>query len=118
MITVNILLHNNKLTADDFAARLAQAKLATKVDIADFVNKTDFDNKLKIFIKKLLQKTKHKLVENELDELLEKVELISTKGLTKDLINGYSILKGVKYLSSCALQNFLVFISATKYIEI
>ena len=30
-----------------FAARLAQAKLATKADIADFVKKTDFDEKLK-----------------------------------------------------------------------
>ena len=27
----------NKLTADTFAARLAQAKLATEVDFADFV---------------------------------------------------------------------------------
>ena len=36
----------NKLTADTFAERLAQAKLATKNDIANFVKKTDFDDKL------------------------------------------------------------------------
>ena len=38
-----------------FAARLTQAKLATKADIADFVKKTDFDEKLKKITKKLLQ---------------------------------------------------------------
>ena len=37
----------NKLTADNFATRLAQVKLTTKADIADFVKETDFDNKLK-----------------------------------------------------------------------
>ena len=35
----------NKLTAVDFAARLAKVKLATKADIADIVKKTDFDEK-------------------------------------------------------------------------
>ena len=37
----------NNLTAKNFAARLAQANTATKSDIANFVDKTDFDNKLK-----------------------------------------------------------------------
>ena len=37
----------NKLTAEDFTARLAQPNLASKNDIANFVKKTDFDNKLK-----------------------------------------------------------------------
>ena len=47
-----------------------------------------------------------------LDELLENVKLTSTKGLTEDLINGYSILQGSKYFSSGVLQNYLVLISA------
>ena len=34
------------MVADNFAARLAQAKLGTKDDIADFVKETDFDNEL------------------------------------------------------------------------
>ena len=34
----------NKLTLENFAARLAQANLASKSDIADFVKKTDFDD--------------------------------------------------------------------------
>ena len=38
----------NTLTADNFAAGLAQANLPTKADIADFAKKTYFDNKLKI----------------------------------------------------------------------
>ena len=69
----------NKLTADNFAT-----KLSTKDDIADFVKETDFDNKLNINKKVTSKKSKHVLVENELDELSGKIELISTKGLTKD----------------------------------
>ena len=43
----------NKLTADNFTARLAQANLASKDDIANFVKKTDFDNELKNLNKKV-----------------------------------------------------------------
>ena len=39
-------------------------------------------------INKYVPSNKHALVENGLDELLENVKLLSTKGLTKDLING------------------------------
>ena len=38
--------------ADSFAARLKQANLATKVDIDDFIEKTNFDDKLKKLNKK------------------------------------------------------------------
>ena len=38
----------NKLTSENFAARLKQANLASNSDIVNFVNKTDFDDKLKI----------------------------------------------------------------------
>ena len=38
----------NKLTAESIAARLAQANLASKNDIANFVKETDFDDELKI----------------------------------------------------------------------
>ena len=41
------------ITAENFAARLAQANLGTKSDIADFVKKTDFDDKLKNLNKKV-----------------------------------------------------------------
>ena len=37
------------------------------------------------------------LVENKLNELPKNVEVISTKRLTKDLINGYKVLKGARY---------------------
>ena len=51
----------NKLTAENFAARLAQANLVTK---------TDFDNKLIIFNKKInSNKTKHLTVQNEFNKL-------------------------------------------------
>ena len=60
----------NKLTAENFAARLAQANLASKSDIANFVKKTDFDDKLKNLNKKVTSnKTKHLLVENEFKKL-------------------------------------------------
>ena len=45
------------------------------------------------------------------------VEAISTKELTKNLINGYKILNGTKYFSSGIFQNYLVFILARKYIK-
>ena len=55
-IEKKILYHNhgkyitteefNKLTADNFAPRIAQAKIATKDDIADLAKETNFDNKL------------------------------------------------------------------------
>ena len=55
----------NKSTAENFATRLAQANLASKSDIANFVNKTDFDDKLKNLNKRNnSNKTKHLLVEN------------------------------------------------------
>ena len=36
-------------------------------------------------------KTKHEIIENELNELSEKLNAVSTKGLTKDLTNKFSI---------------------------
>ena len=57
MIMINILLLKDliKLTAEIFAARLNEEKLATKDDIADFAKKnTDLIINLKIQIKKLL----------------------------------------------------------------
>ena len=51
----------------------------------------------------------HVLVENELNKLSKKVEAISTKGLTQDLINKYSILNGAKYFYSGILQKYFVF---------
>ena len=38
-----------------------------------------------------------------------------TKGLTKGLINKYSILHVAKYFSSGIFQSYLVFASAEKY---
>ena len=52
---------------ENFAARLAQANLASKNDIAPLVKKTDFDDKLKNLKKRItLNKTKRVVVENEL----------------------------------------------------
>ena len=63
-------LEFNNLTAEHFAARLVQANLVSKNDIANFVKKTDFDDKLKYLNKKITSnKTKHTLVENEFKKL-------------------------------------------------
>ena len=43
----------NKLTAEKFAAGLAQENLESKNDIANLVEKRDFDDKLKKIIKRL-----------------------------------------------------------------
>ena len=85
MIILNILLLKN-LTADNFTAKSKPPNLACKNDIANFAKETDFDSKLLSFNKRIiLNRTKHVLVKNELNELLKKVEAISTKArLTKD----------------------------------
>ena len=49
------LLENFRLTAENFATRLAQANLANKSYISNFVKKKDFDDQLKILNKKMLQ---------------------------------------------------------------
>ena len=55
-----------KLTAENFAGRLAQVNLASKSHIVNFIKKTDFENRLKNLNKKVTSsKTKHILVENE-----------------------------------------------------
>ena len=97
----------NKLTSENFNVRLKQANLASKINITNFVKKTDFDNKVK-------NVTSNK---NELDELSKKVKAISTKGTTKDLINIFNFLNETKYFSSGIFQNHLVFIPAKKRIK-
>ena len=77
----------NKLRSENVTARLAQAHLAGKSDIANFGKKKTDLNK------------------NELNELSKKVKAISAKGLTKGLINKSSILNGAKYFSSGICQN-------------
>ena len=63
---VNILLLQNfdKLTKEIFDLRLKRENLACQIDIVNFVNKTDFDNKLK-------DVTSNK---NELNELWKKLK--------------------------------------------
>ena len=100
----------NKLTSEDLSARLGQANLASKSEIANFIKKDRFNDKLKNLNKNVtLNKTKHLLNENELNELLKKFKAISTKGLTKKLINKFSILNGAKYFSSGIFQTYFVF---------
>ena len=54
----------NNLTAENFAARLKQA---------DLVNKTDFDNKLTSFNRRITSNdTKHLEVQKKLDSLMKK----------------------------------------------
>ena len=68
----------NRLSADNFIARLKQGNLASNID--NFIKKADFDNKLLSFNKSInLNKTKHALVENELNELSKKLEQYQPK---------------------------------------
>ena len=102
------VLEFNKLSVENFTARLTQANLANKSDISNFVEETDFDNKRKGV-------TSNK---NKLNELSKKVKTILTKRLTKDLISKFSILNGANYFFSGIFQNYLAFIPAKKYIII
>ena len=66
---------------------LQQANSASTNYISNFIKKTDFDNKLKDF----------KLNKNELNKLSKKVQTVSIKESTKDLINKFR--KYIKYFS-------------------
>ena len=103
---VSSLLKKTYYNTKNFTARLKQVKLTSKNDIANFVKKTDFDNKLK----------KVASDKSELDELSKKVKTIWAKLLTRDLINKFSIINGTKYFSSWIFQNYLLFIPAKEYI--
>ena len=84
----------NKLAADVFNARLAQANLITK---------TDFDAKLLSLNRKITaNKSKHLLVENELNKL-------------KTFHSSYFI--GKNYFEEDATQSYLVFQPIHKYFE-
>ena len=93
MIKINILLLRKYIRK--FYCKISQSKFGSKSDIVNLAKKTDLDK-------------------NELNELSTKVKAISTKGLTKDLINKFIILNGSKYFSSRIFQNYLVFIPAKK----
>ena len=92
---INILLLQNlqnkftKFINEIFDLRLKRANLASPSDIANSVNKTDFDNQVK-------NVTSNK---NELNDLSKKVKAISTKVLTQDLIDEFSIVNGAKCFS-------------------
>ena len=79
-----------KLASENFTARLKEANLTSKSDIAYSVKKTDFDNKLKDALSS----------KNELHKLSKKFKTISTKELIKDSTNKVSILNGAKFFSS------------------
>ena len=60
----------NKLTAQNFAARLAQANLWSKNNITNFVKKPQFDNKLKNVHENITSnETNHVVFENKLKQL-------------------------------------------------
>ena len=92
------------MTAEDFVVRLKQANLATKADIVDFAEKTDFEDKLKNLNKKFTSnKTKHLEAEKKLTDLTNKVGQISEKG--------HNFLFGRMYFTGDdGFQNFLVFV--------
>ena len=68
----------NRLTAEQFTARLKQTHLETKEDIADFVKKTDLDDQLHLDKKVTSNISKHLLIENESKKLQDKVKKLQT----------------------------------------
>ena len=67
-------LEINKLTADVFNARIAQANLITK---------TEFDSRLSSLNRKITSnKTKHLLIENELNKLKHLIQIILLTKIT------------------------------------
>ena len=73
------------MAVGNFDVRLKQVILVSKKDIADFVKKTYFDNKLKSISKTVTSnETRHVEVEKKVNDLLGKIKLLST--------NEYSLL--------------------------
>ena len=64
---------DHKWTSDNFRATLKQVNLASKNDIADFVKKPDFNDKMKN-----LNKIKHIEVKTKLDDLQSMTKIIET----------------------------------------
>ena len=80
----------NKLRAENFTARLKQATLETKGDIADFVKKTDFNDKLKNLNKKVTSnKPKHLLV--------DKIEKLKTYYSSLFISQSYFLNDGAQF---------------------
>ena len=72
-------LEFNKLTAENFTARLKQANLAINGDIPDFIKKSDFHDQLKTLNKKVTSnKSKHFIVKNEIKKLRDKIDKLQT----------------------------------------
>ena len=90
---------------ENFSARLKPVNLATKVDIGNFVEKIDFDDKLKNINKKITSnKAKHIDAKKKLTDLKNKVAQISKKG--------YNFLLGrIHFTGGDSYQNFIVFAS-------
>ena len=60
--------------------KVAQANIASKNDITNFIKKTDFDDKLKNLKKKVTSiKTKHTLIENELNDFSKNLKYYQQK---------------------------------------
>ena len=65
---------SNPVAAENFAARLKQANIATKADFDDFVENTNFDNKLKDLNENLTSnKTKHVGAKQKLTDLTNNI---------------------------------------------
>ena len=72
----------------NFTARLVQANLASKNNIANFI----LTRNRKYLNKKVTSnKVKRVFLENKLNELSKNVEAVLAKGTTKDLINVYKL---------------------------
>ena len=89
--------------SENFAARLAQANLVTKNDIATFVKKTDFNDKLKNLNKKVTSnKTKHAEAGKKITFLTNEFAQISEKG-------DEFLFSRMYFIGNDGYQNFLVF---------
>ena len=87
----------NKLISENFTTKLAQADLANKSYIANFVKNTDFQGKLNNLNKILLQiKQSTYLLKMNLMNYQKKIKVISAN----DLTNTFRFFDGAKYFSS------------------
>ena len=99
----------DKLDVDNLVPVPVDLSKLSDADKIYVVKKAEYNELTRINERINSNKIKHVLVENESSELSKNVEAISTKGLTKDLKNGYKILNGARYFSSGILQSHLIY---------
>ena len=85
-------------------------------NVSNLVTKNSYNTKISEIENKITDHDHENVTsnKNELNELSKKVEAISAKGLTKDLVNKFGILKGAIFFCRNISKLFSIFCTSCK----